>query len=59
MKTLLFSIVLMQPVAPPPQICPAVDTASNVSLTCCTESSGRQCCSKSTDSRGRPTGCNC
>lgn len=61
MKALLLSLSLAQPMASEPKICAPIHNVQTAqTLSCCTESTGRQCCSKSTDpDTGKPLGCNC
>jgi hypothetical protein len=59
MKALLLSVSLAQPIASEPKICLPEQYQTAQTLTCCTETSGRQCCSKSVNDNGEPLGCDC
>lgn len=60
MKALILSLSLAQPIPGDPKICDPAPVATNQAMTCCTENTGRQCCSRATDQRtGKPLGCNC
>lgn len=59
MKAILLSLSLAQPMASEPKICQPINAQTAQTLTCCTETTGRQCCSKTVDEYGDPKGCDC
>lgn len=60
MKALILSLSLAQPLPSAPKVCDPTLAMTGQSMTCCTENTGQQCCSRATDPQtGKPLGCNC